>query len=363
MIKLIKVYKQFVPVCFIDTNLVLCYKFGTIFKLNYNELTMEKMLKLPFDIKNNLLSRSRLLSRLFRLGIRYGVKIDSDRFLIVKNKILLEIDFIKKSVSNGYRLTRGNRPLNIVKIDVENFERALYFGDYFNNPDKKYVSIYKRTKEDTWDVVYDFKDDEINHIHNLIPDHDNKCVWILTGDFDDSAAIWKVTNNFKNIDCIVRGKQIYRVCTAFPLKGRGLLYATDSPFIDNSIRLLYQCNGKYISEHIADINGSCIYGCMIGDKYIFSTAVEPDGKNTNILKLLFGQKRGEGIKDNYTHLYYGKLEEGFKDIYQVEKDCFPFIFQFASLKLPCGENTSNRLLIEHTATKKYDCSMVSIDLD
>lgn len=59
------------------------------------------------------------------------------------------------------------------------------------------VRIYKRINAKYWGPIYTFEKEAINHIHNIIPDEKNKCVWILTGDFDNAAAIWRATDNLK----------------------------------------------------------------------------------------------------------------------------------------------------------------------
>src|SRR5690606_24197021 len=138
-------------------------------------------------------------------------------------------------------------------------------------------------------------------IHNLIPDRFRDCVWILAGDFDDSAAIYKATENFNKIEKIVSGHQEYRSCVAFPVE-QGLLYATDSQFEQNSIRLLKEdTNKKWISEPLHYINGSCIFGALINNEYYFSTAVEAVNSG-NKFQILLRNRRGPGILKNVVEI-------------------------------------------------------------
>ena len=57
------------------------------------------------------------------------------------------------------------------------------------------------------------------------------------------------------------------------------------------------------------------------DKYVFSSTVEGDGRNTPRMEFYFGRKRGAGIKDEYVHLYCGNLKDGFKEIQECGLTC------------------------------------------
>lgn len=56
-------------------------------------------------------------------------------------------------------------------------------------------------------MVYTFPQGVISHVHNIIADPYRQCLWFFTGDFDDAAAIWKVTNGFKKVERVVYGDQ------------------------------------------------------------------------------------------------------------------------------------------------------------
>ena len=122
-------------------------------------------------------------------------------------------------------------------------------------------------------------------------------------------------------------------------------------------------DGKWQSRKVMDISGSSIYGCRYGGDLVFSTTVEPDGQVSG-LRALFSRKRGDGILDQYCHLYIGNIKDGFKDVYSVEKDNWPYaLCQFGTLQFPSGLNSTNKLLVYHMATKKYDCKTISLELN
>jgi hypothetical protein len=114
-----------------------------------------------------------------------------------------------------------------------------------------------------------------------------------------------------------------------------------------------------VSE-IYNVDGSCIYGCKVGNNLVFSSTVEADGRNETILKLLFNRRIGRGIKNRYVHLYKGNLCDGFSEIYKEKKDLLPFLFQFGAFRFPSGLNETNILFFQPIATNKNDLNLMKI---
>ncbi|WP_455584534.1 hypothetical protein [Bacteroides sp.] len=353
-----------IPLLYLRNGDILSYKYGNLFILNKDTYAVKNKIVLNLGWKEKYLSRIKLVHRLLRLGVRNAHQIDETTVLLFVNKHFYECDLENGDAVVGFIPPTGVRALNVVSVKgIAGFDDAVVFGGYLSNMNKEQVSVYKRIDSKIWEPVYTFKKGAINHIHNLIPDKDNECVWVLTGDFEHAAAIWKATDNFKKMELALSGGQSSRSCVAFPVGGK-LLYATDTPFHPNSIRMLEKAgNGEWQSTKIMDIAGSCIYGCKAGDDFVFSTAVEPDGRDTGIFSLL-AYRRGCGIVDRYSHLYVGTPEKGFREIYKVKKDLwFPGLFQFGTLRFPSGVNNTGVILAEHIATKKFDCKSMVIKLN
>lgn len=355
---ILKTLKRVIPVCYLQNDNLLCYKFGVFYAYNTSDNSKEIICRFR-SLKETMASRVSCFSRIFRFGVRCSILLENDIVLVTISKRIYEINLSLRSISNGYGTSLGSRPLKFSEIKgVDGFEKMIVFGEYLNNPAKRPVSIYKRMAEDRWEIIFTFPEGEIEHIHNIIPDALNRCVWIMTGDFDNSAAIWMAKDNFKTVHPVLRGNQKYRGCVGFPTD-KGLLYATDSPYFENSIRILsLNLFNKWESNKLLDINGSSIYGTQLKNMYIFSTAVEGDGREPDIIARFFGGKRGVAIKDNYCYVYAGTIENGFSTIYKAKKDFLPFImFQFGAIKFPDGLSDGNILPIYHIATTKYDLSM------
>lgn len=344
------------PLCWTPSGKLVCYKNGEFMVMDENQVVSR--FSIPISGKEKALGMCRYLSRLLRMGIRAADTIDDNHIVYSVGNMLHEIDLNTGIISNGY-CSEGGRPLSFSKIkSIDGFEDGLYFGGYLANMPKNPVSVYHRTGEDQWEIIYTFPKGAINHVHNIVPDPYRQCVWIFTGDFGESAAIWKVTDNFKKIERVAGNNQKYRACVVYALP-EGLLYATDAPFADDYIYLLNPETME--TKDLFPIHGSCIYGCKWKDKYVFSSTVEGDGRNTPRLEFYFGRKRGAGIKDDYVHMYMGNLQEGFKEIYKEKKDCMPYYtFQFGVFRFPAGENNGDTLYFQPVATKRNDLRLMSI---
>ena len=346
------------PLCFLPDGKLVCYRQGDIVILeNKSEIARFPIF---YSKKERLLGRNRILSRFLRLGVRTAESIDKDTILFSIGNTLYELNLKTKSLSDGYQCGEGIRPLLFTTVKgINGFVDGVYFGGYVHNFEKDPVSIYHRKGCDEWEVVYTFPKGIINHVHSIISDPYRNCLWVLTGDFEESAAIWKVEDGFNKVERFVSGNQKWRGCVAFATR-EGLLYATDAPFAQNNIYILK--DDKTVSS-VCGLSGSCIYGCQWNDKYVFSTVVEPDGRDETLLRLLFGWKRGVGITDNYARIYAGSISGGFKVIYKEKKDLLPFIFQFGAFKFPSGNNMSVNLFFQPVATKDNDLSLTTLELE
>lgn len=344
-----------VPLCFLPNGCLVCYKRGEIIIMNSGE--EEVGFPIAISCKERLFGWSKMVTRLLRFGARTSIAIDNSHIVISIGNYLYEVGLLAGTITQGWYCGNGIRPLCLSDVTgIKGFNDGLYFGQYWKNDQLNPVGIYYRQGVDDWNEVYKFPQGSIKHIHNLIPDPYCQCVWIMTGDFGDAAALWKATDGFKKVERVVFGDQKWRGCVGFALP-EGLLYATDTPFSDNHIILL-KPDGT--AETMCNLSGSCIYGCQWGDKFVFSSTVEADGRDETIWKLLTSKKRGGGIKDNHVHLYVGNLKNGFQEVHKKKKDWLPFIFQFGAFRFPTGTNNTDMLYFQAVATCKNDLDLLSL---
>lgn len=356
-IKSFQIFKDRKPICFIEDKIVFSKRW-TLLVADTKVHKVKAKFNLPIPLWKKPLFYFKIIRRLLRLDVTIGIYAFNILFVCFNGK-MYAIDITQCSLLNEYKIYKGRSPLYLTYIEnmeACGFTTGLYFGEYFGNSEKIPVSIWMIDVFGNYKEVYTFAKGIINHIHNIIPDIHNNCVWIFAGDFEESASIWKVEDNFKKVNCVLCGSQQYRACIGFPT-AQGLIYATDSQFEENYIRLLFEVNGSYISNPVQKVNGSVIYGCQIKDKFVFSTSTEPSIIRKNKVLHWLERRPGSGIIFNESQILIGNLQEGFNVIHKKNKDFLPYrLFQFGTIKFPAGKNLTNSLY-------SYSIANISNDMD
>ncbi|MCI1785952.1 MAG: hypothetical protein LKI59_07445 [Bacteroidales bacterium] len=341
----------------IDENLFLAYKRLSYYLLNKKEpnnnvTTINNNL---FPFSKVLLSKNRLLNRLFRLEPKCIARLSNDLFIT---------SFLHKTLVFNI-VTREIRELMISRegfSDTLNFcsdGQFVYWGDYGSNVNHKDVNIYRIGQDLKVDIIYKFASGTIRHIHNIIFDKENDRFWIFAGDNEEVAGIYLANKTWSEIEPVFIGEQRYRTVVGFPYEN-GLIYATDSVEKNNYIYIITE-DGK--ESILTEINGSCIYGTETKDYFVFSTTVEsPEG---NGIKAILSTKLGNGIKSHYVHLIVvNKKDLSVKIVRKYKKDIWPMkLLQYGAITFPGGQEFSNKLWYYPVACKGVDGKNIMIDLD
>ncbi len=344
--------KGYKPLLFLEEKL-LVYKQGYLYLMDLHSLNIEKLTKMARPLWEQIFSLSRIMTRLLRLEPR-GATVYNDHVYFAYQRKLYQLKMDEMELKSVHEFRPGMRaPLGITVIrDIPGFDNMVCYGEYFGNPKMEPVNVFAKIDgSEKWESVYRFEEGEINHIHAIVPDKFNSRVWVLTGDVDEAAGIWYTDDNFRTLNKFLLGQQTYRTCSLFPYDG-GFIYATDTPLQDNHI-FSVTIENKELSL-IQDINGSCIYSTMAGNKIVLSTTVEGSTKKCKLANLLFRQK-GPGIKSWFSDLLIGDKEEGFQRIVSFEKDYYPTaLLQFGTLIFPHGKNESGKIVVYGSSVKKVD---------
>ena len=338
---------------FIYKNDLVCSENNKIFFLKKN-FDKNLVTSLNVNFIDKIFFKSKYLSRLLRIGIRASTHHKNMFFFSYKKK-LYSYNLEKKKTFVEHIFRKGRGPLNYTNIKgLNNFDDSIIFGEYFSNPLRGEVNIYRRVSFGKWEIVHTFKKNTINHIHSIVVDKYRDCLWILAGDFGHSSSIWKIENNFNVVKRVLYGKQIYRSCFAYPTK-EGLIYATDTQLHENSIRFLRIDNETITSEELHKINGSNIYACELKDYLAFSTSTEPNHSNSKIFSLI-DNKPGTGIIENKSDLILlDKKDFSIKIIASFDKDNLPYgLFGLGTIMFPNGLENENRLFAFLSGSKTYD---------
>lgn len=258
------------------------------------------------DRKFGFLAHFRLLSRLFRADVHFYTTMKNGQSICIAKKGIFKSDFATGKFEKCFDITRGTRPLNI----CEDADGNIFFGEYFNNPDRGSVNIYKSMDYgSTWEVVYTFPAKSIRHIHEVRFDNYTNAIWVVTGDLDGECIIGYTEDKFRTFNIVFQGGQEYRTCKLLFFKDK-IVYGTDSETAENHLKQIDRNTLKVID--LVSLQGSVINSVKIGEKCFLSTTVEPSevNKDTNSYVWMYDNETGgckivgKYGKDHWDHRYF-----------------------------------------------------------
>ena len=362
-----KVY-SYIPLCWIDDNrLLACNRKLQILVHDFISDSMEVIGQLPLSSKERFFMHFNLSARAMRLVNLTCCQVRDNKVLVAYRSIVYLVDVAQKEIKLLFPIDKGKRPLFFcnVKPGSCKITAGIYYGDYCENSAKNPINLYYVDAVSfEKKVVYTFEKGQVNHVHNVVYDEERDCIWIFTGDFGDAAAIWRTSDNFKTVECVLKGNQDYRA-DVVTIYGRDIWYATDAPFAPNHLIRLHEGKDGWDLVKEAPLYGPVIYGCRMGEKLVFSTDVESDGIYKNQFDIMTSRKLGKGIKDYNAYLYTLNLKtKELKVIYQCKKDFLPFVvFQFGAIMFPHGECDGNVIPAFHVALNRYQLKTLMIRND
>jgi hypothetical protein len=232
----------------------------------------------------------------------------------------------------SHRLVRGTRPLHIATTP----DGRVFWGEYFDNAGRDEVHVYWSQDDGlTWNIAHTFGKGCIRHVHNIVYDQWDDCLWILTGDHGSECQILRSSLDFSLIDEVVTGNQQARAVAAVVTQ-QGLYFASDTPLERNYIYCLDR-HGRV--DKLFPLPSSSIYGCKNRSGIFFSTMVEPSEVNRTQWVSLFGSDDGSA---------WQPLANWRKDHWSMK------FFQYGNAFLPDGENTTNLLAVSTLAVEGPD---------
>jgi hypothetical protein len=189
----------------------------------------------------------------------------------------------------------------------------------------------------TWDVAYTFPKGAIRHVHNIVHDPWQNCLWILTGDYGDECRVIRASCDFSNLEIVLQGNQQVRAVAAIACED-ALYFASDTPLEQNSI---WRLDHQRLLSRVAAISSSCISAARVGSHMFFSTMVEPSEVNLEPM----------------VRVYAGDMRypERWHPLLNWRKDRWPMkFFQYGNALLPDGQNTTRYLAVTTIAVEADD---------
>jgi hypothetical protein len=280
----------------------------------------------------NLSSRSRLTFRLFRDGFHALAVLSSGDLVAAVPGAILTLAAGEAEFRVTHKVVRGTRPLHIAVTPDDH----IFWGEYFDNSERDEVYIYTSSDRGaTWSVAYTFPKGAVRHVHNIVYDPWENCLWILTGDNGPECRILRASCDFRSVDVVLSGNQQTRAVALVPAPD-GVYFSSDTPF---EINYVYRIDRRGNLAQLAELSSSSIYGCRVGEAVFFSTMVEPSQTNASREVCVHGA--ADAVR--------------WRRLLAYRKDAWPMsLFQYGNAFLPDGRNTSGLLAVSTVAVDQAD---------
>jgi len=279
-----------------------------------------------------LTSESRLSYRLVRDGFHALAIHPGGNLIAAVPGAIATLPVGESEFRVSHRIVRGMRPLHITMTPAG----RVYWGEYFDNAGRDEVHIYASDNGGaSWQVARTFPKRSIRHIHNIVYDRWQKCLWIFTGDYGKECKILRASPDLATLDEVVAGNQQARSVAAVVHEG-GLFFASDTPLEKNYI---YHVDASGRVAECASIPSSSIYACRNRSGMFFSTMIEPSSVNRSRDVALFGSSRG---------VRWDALAQWRKDPWPMK------YFQYGNAFLTDGENSTDLLAVTTVAVSGDD---------
>jgi hypothetical protein len=280
----------------------------------------------------NVSSSSKLAFRLFRDGFHALAVMPSGGLVAVVPGAIITLAPGENEFHLSHRITRGTRPLHITATP----DGRVYWGEYFDNPQRDEVHIYASADNGaSWNVAYTFPKRAIRHVHNIVHDSWERCLWVLTGDDGAECRILKASLDFKTVDPVLSGNQQARA-VALVAAEEAVYFSSDTPFEQNHI---YRLDRRGELQTVSSLASSSIHGAGAGGALFFSTMVEPSSVNPSRKVVLYGSLDGMS----------------WQELVQWQKDRWPMgLFQYGNASFAEGNNSSGVLAVTTVGTSKED---------
>lgn len=185
-------------------------------------------------------------------------------------------------------------------------EHELFMGEYGGNPKRCQVPVYRSQDAGrSWETVFKFAAGSIKHIHGCYWDPWWERLWVLTGDFSGECWMLVADRDFKDVQWLGDGEQVWRAVNLFFMEDR-VVWLMDSQLEENKL-VTYDRRSGDIDVGIG-LPGPVWYIKRLHDgRYLAGTACE----------------RGPGVKDGYAHLLYSPDLSTWSEVARFAHDGFP----------------------------------------
>jgi hypothetical protein len=303
-----------------------------------------RVLVLPAGGWERAFSWSRLARRALRLD-KCNVAPVGEDLVIIRRGLVFHYDRAAGTLTPTLRLKNCRNILH-QSIAVTP-DRALYFGEYGNNPERLEVPIYRsRDGGKSWDPVFTFPGGKVKHVHGCYFDPFEKKVWVFSGDFKDECFVLCADPDFQQVEWIGNGQQEYRACNAF-FEEDSIHWIMDSQ-LEDSYHIEMDRKTRQIRRK-QRFPGPVWYIKKLEDRFFLAATA---------------QEIGPGVHDRYAHLMVSRDLETWEDLYQFKHDGLPKrYFKFGVVGFADGPQSAASFYIFLEALQGLDGKTVRCRLE
>ncbi len=204
----------------------------------------------------------------------------------------------------------------------EDSDGNVYFGEYFMNPERIPVRIWRVDPQlEHARVVYEFDAPRVRHVHAVHADpFQRDRLWITSGDFAGECYLGWTDDHFRSVQFIGDGTQLWRA-VGLIFKEASVHWLTDTHIEENHVVSMDRASQTPRIHGRRDAS-SWYAAETIDGLYLATTTVEP----------------GPGIRTNCVRLLASEDAVEWHEVIRFEKDRLPMRgFGFGSLSLPAGD--------------------------
>ena len=222
----------------------------------------------------------------------------------------------------------------------------VYFGEYFMNPERRPVCIWRVAPDlRSWEVAAELPG--IRHVHGIYPDpYSPATFWATVGDFAGECYLLRTRDHFRTLERFGDGSQIWRAVN--------LLFTPDSInwLTDSNLELNHACrmnrrNGKL--EIGQQIDCSAWYGCTTQEGlHLAFTTVE----------------HGPAILSQESAVLVSQDAFHWQKIYAFKKDFWRPVklFKYGVIALPSGELSRTELYLSGEGLVGLDGCSIKVSI-
>jgi hypothetical protein len=233
------------------------------------------------------------------------------------------------------------RQVRILRGACARSRDTVYFGEYFRNPRRESVRIYKFTDgDDRAHVVHEFAAGTVRHVHGVYADPLDGSLWVTVGDLEHECRILRTEDAFATLDTIGGGDETWR-CVSVQFTDDAIVYAMDAEFRPNWLYRVDRKTGK--RDALQQIDGPVYYSSSAGSTLFFAVTAEAcpshEGNHASLWRVSpLGEVERIALfpKDGWPHRY----------------------FMNGTLDFPAGPGIPNQLVFHTTAVVPDDRTFV-----